>query len=67
MRARDWKLVEFYEDSHVELYNLKNELGEKTDLAAKMLEKAKELRDQLAAWRKAVGAQMPTPNPNYKP
>ncbi len=67
VRAGRWKLVEFYEDMSQELYDLADDVGEKTDLAAKMPEKAKELRDRLHAWREAVGAQMPTPNPNYKP
>jgi arylsulfatase A-like enzyme len=67
IRQGDLKLIEFYEDNRVELYNLKDDLSEKTDLAAKMPEKAEELRRKLADWRKAVGAQMPTPNPNYDP
>ncbi len=67
IRARDWKLIEFYEDMHVELYNLRTDQAETTNLAAKMPEKADELRKKLHAWRKAVGAQMPTPNPNYDP
>jgi arylsulfatase A-like enzyme len=67
IRARDWRLVEFYEDMHVELYNLKDDLGETKDLAKQNPAKAAELRDQLHAWRKAVGAQMPTPNPAYQP
>jgi arylsulfatase A-like enzyme len=67
VRAGDWKLIEFYEDMHVELYNLKADIGEKHDLAAKQPAKAAELRRLLADWRKAVNAQMPTPNPDYKP
>jgi len=67
IRARDWKLIEFYEDQHVELYHLKDDVGEKTDLAATMPEKAKDLRARLQAWRASVGAQMPTPNPQYDP
>ncbi len=67
VRAGDWRLVEFYEDNHVELYNLKDDLGEKHDLAAQMPAKAAELRQRLHGWRRAVGAQMPTPNPNYQP
>jgi arylsulfatase A-like enzyme len=67
VRARDWKLVEVYEDMHVELYNLREDLGEMHDLAKKIPGKAQEVRDLLHAWRKAVGAQMPTPNPSYKP
>jgi arylsulfatase A-like enzyme len=67
VRARDWKLVEFYEDMHVELYNLKDDLGETADLAKRTLAKAEELRKRLDAWRRAVGAQMPTPNSDHKP
>ena len=67
IRARDWKLIEFFEDNHAELYNLRDDPEEKTDLAAKMPEKAEALRKQLHAWRKAVGAQMPSPNPNHDP
>ncbi len=67
IRARDWKLIEFYEDMHVELYNLREDVGEQDDLAAKMPRKADELRQHLHAWREAVGAQMPAPNPDYDP
>ena len=67
IRDGDWKLIEFFEDDHVELYNLKDDLSETTDLAAKQPEKAQELRKKLADWRKSVNAAMPTPNPEYKP
>jgi arylsulfatase A-like enzyme len=67
VRAGDWKLIEFFEDNHVELYNLMDDLSEKSDRAKQMPEKADALRKRLHAWRKAVGAQMPTPNPNYQP
>jgi hypothetical protein len=63
----DYKLIEFYEDMRVELYNIKDDIGEKNDLAPKMPEKVAELRDQLHAWRQDVAAQMPTVNPNYHP
>jgi arylsulfatase A-like enzyme len=61
VRARDWKLVEFFEDNHIELYNLKDDEGEQRDLAATEAERARALREQLHAWRRALGAQMPTP------
>jgi arylsulfatase A-like enzyme len=64
IRAGDWKLIEFYEDMHVELYNLKDDLGETTDLAGKMPQQAARLRQMLHRWRQSVGAQMPQPNPN---
>ena len=59
VRDGDWKLIEWYEDGRVELYNLKEDLGEKKDLAAAMPEKACELQKMLADWRRSVGAQMP--------
>ena len=67
IRARDWKLIEFYEDMHVELYNLAEDIGERNDLTGANPRKADELREQLQAWRESVGAQMPTANPDYDP
>jgi arylsulfatase A-like enzyme len=65
MRSGPWKLIEFLEDHRVELYDLAKDLGEKDDLAARMPQKAAELRRRLHAWRESVGAQMPKPNPDY--
>lgn len=55
----DFKLVEFFEDGRLELYNLKDDIGEKNNLIDKLPEKAKELHQKLIAYRKATGAQMP--------
>ena len=65
IRAGDWRLVEFYEDGKLELYNLKNDIGETMDLSGIQPQKRDELHAQLKKWRAAVGAQMPTPNPNH--
>lgn len=65
-RVGDWKLIEFYEDNHTELYNLRQDVSETTDLAAKFPARAQAMRAQLARWRKQVGAQMMTPNPNFQ-
>ena len=59
VRVRDWKLLEFHEDMHVELYNLRDDPSEEKDLAAEMPERAEQLRRQLHAWREGVDAQMP--------
>ncbi len=67
VRAGDYKLIEFYEDNRLELYNLKADIGEKNNLAEKMSGMAAELHKMLKAWRKDVDAQMPTPNPDYNP
>ena len=66
IRARDWKLLETLEDNRVELFNLKDDPGEKTDLAKQQPGKAAELLARLHAWREEVGAAMPTVNPNFK-
>jgi arylsulfatase A-like enzyme len=63
VRAGDYKLIEWYEDGRVELYNLKDDLGEQDDLAATMPAKADELRRLLHAWRGEVGARMPEGKP----
>jgi arylsulfatase A-like enzyme len=65
IRDGDWKLIEFYEDDHVELYNLADDSNERNDLAGSQPDRAQELRARLAAWRTSVGAKMPTTNPNY--
>ncbi len=63
LRDGDFKLIEFFEENAAELYRLEEDLGERRNLAAMLPERVKELRAKLAAWRQAVGAVMPTPNP----
>lgn len=66
MRLGKWKLHEYFEDGRLELYDLDADIGERTNLAAKMPGKAKELHTILKAWRKATDAPVPTePNPKY--
>ncbi|MDO8683748.1 MAG: sulfatase [Armatimonadota bacterium] len=65
VRCGDMKLIEYFEDNRLELFDLKNDIGETTDLSAKMPEKVKELHAKLIEWRKSVNAQMPVPNPDY--
>ena len=62
IHAGDWKLMEYLEDGRLELYDLKNDLGETKNLAAAMPDKAKELHEKLVVWRKQVNAPMPRPN-----
>jgi len=67
IRAGDWKLIEFFEAGDLELYNLKEDIGESKNLAADKPELAAKLQKELALWREASGARMPTVNPNYDP
>ncbi len=63
VRAGDYKLIEFFEDGHFELYNLRQDIGEKDDLAARMPGKVKALSQVLHQWLEDVEARMPTPYP----
>jgi hypothetical protein len=58
----DWKLMEFFEDGRLELYNLREDVGESRNLAQQLPEKTKELHARMIAWRQEIGAPMPTPN-----
>ncbi len=66
IRAGDWKLIEFFEDGRVELYNIEEDLGEKNDLSRAEPEKAAALRARLHAWQKEMDARFPTPNPDFE-
>jgi arylsulfatase A len=67
VRDGDWRLIEFFEGDRAELYNLKDDPEEQHDLSAAEPKKTAELRSELQAWRTRVGAQLPTPNPDYDP
>ena len=62
IRWGDWKLLEFFEDNRVELYNLRADPGETRNLAPTNLAKVKALHDKLVAWRTELHAPMPTKN-----
>ena len=51
----------------MELYNLRNDIGESVDLARKEPAKAMAMRRRLEAWLTATGAQIPAQNPEYDP
>ena len=67
IRAGPWKLIEFANDMHVELYNIDQDISEAKDLTADQPQIAAQLTARLHAWREEVGAQMPRANPNYDP
>jgi arylsulfatase A len=73
VREGDFKLIEWYEETlldtgiQVNLYNLRDDIGETTDLADKMPDLAKRLRTKLHDWKRRIGAQEMSVNPNYDP
>jgi len=65
VRKGDWKLIHFFDDDHLELYNLKNDIGETTNLAENESEKAEELFTLLKTWRSDINAALPLKNSNF--
>jgi arylsulfatase A-like enzyme len=67
IRSGDFKLLEFFEDGRLELYNLKDDIGEKHNLIDKMPQQARQLHQRLLDWRKSIGAPMPERRTEIKP
>ena len=67
VRMSDYKLIEFFEDGRVELYNLRQDISEDHDLAAAQPERAGQMKAVLAEWRQQVEAKIPQPNRDYEP
>jgi arylsulfatase A-like enzyme len=65
IRRGDYKLLEYFENGTVELFNLRTDPGEQHDLAGAESERSEAMKSMLHAWRKSVNAQMMEPNPNY--
>jgi len=65
IRQGDFKLIEFFADGELELHDLKNDPGEKENLAEMMPKKVEMLREKLHSWQQAVNAGLPRANPDY--
>jgi arylsulfatase A-like enzyme len=48
----DWKLIEYFEDGGLELYNLADDPSEQTNLASSHADRRQALHQELIAWRK---------------
>ena len=67
VRAGHYKLIEFFEDNRLELYNLCEDVEENHNLAADQPDVRDQLHDILVAWRASVEAKIPQPNPDFEP
>jgi arylsulfatase A len=65
IRCGDYKLLEYYENNSVQLFNLKEDISEQNDLSESQPEKVRELREMLHKWREDINAQMMPQNPDY--
>lgn len=67
IRRGDWKLIEWFEDDRVELFDVSHDIGETKDRAADEPARVDAMRRELHAWQREVGARRSTPNPGYDP
>jgi arylsulfatase A len=63
----DWKALEYFEDGKIELFNIKEDPSEEKDVSKLEEGRVGAMRKKLHEWRAAVGANMPRPNPNFRP
>jgi beta-glucosidase len=67
IRDNDWKLIHYWEDGRNELYNLKSDPFEQSDLAGKNPQIAGQLASKLISWLTEVNAELPDKDPDYDP
>ncbi|TWU22705.1 sulfatase [Bythopirellula polymerisocia] len=65
IRKGKWKLIEWYQNQRLELYDLDSDIGERHNLIGSKPEVAKALHAELVRWRETVKATMPGDNPLY--
>ena len=68
IRAGDWKLIQYLDGTgDLELYNLKDDLGEEKNLRTTYPGRRNDLMSKLKAWQTDTIARLPIPNPSYDP
>lgn len=78
VREGDWKLIEYFGDWYdrqttyrsghrLELYNLRDDIGEQNNLADSEPQRAQQLHNQLRAWMTSIPVPVPAVNPHFDP
>ncbi len=68
IRMGDWKLIEYFEDGVLELYNLSDDIGEEQNIAKREAKRTAEMHSMMKAWRRATNAPVPKEkNPKFDP
>jgi arylsulfatase A-like enzyme len=65
VRMGDWKLIEHFENGRLELFHLREDVGEERDLSGVEGERVREMHGKLRAWRGEVEAMVPKVNVNW--
>ena len=60
IRSGDWKLVYWYKDKHFDLFNIREDIGEKNNIAVQQPGRVKELAKKLGDYLRSVDAQRPS-------
>ena len=63
----DLKLIKFYEDDRLELFDLSRDIQERNDLSQQMPSETTQLHKRLNDYLADVGARLPVPNPSFDP
>ena len=61
IRSGRYKLLEYFENGTIQLFDLENDIGERNNLVASHPEIAQKLKKMLHDWRDEVDAKMPYP------
>lgn len=65
IRRGDYKLIEFFEDDHLELYDLRKDDSEQFNLINDKSDKAQHMYQMLVNWRESIEAKIPVVNPDF--
>ncbi|MDF1841751.1 MAG: sulfatase-like hydrolase/transferase [Rubripirellula sp.] len=63
----NYKLMKFYEDNRLALFDIAADISEQNDLSQQMPQKVKELDRLLVKYLQDINAQMAVPNPQFDP
>lgn len=66
IRLGDYKLIEFFHENKVELYNLVEDIGEQNNLANEQPERVARMLKMLHDWQEQTEAKLPQVNPAFK-
>ena len=71
IRRGDWKLIRYHCDGdgqsdRCELYNLRDDIGETTDLADRHPRRVEAMNREISEYLTRIGAVVPKPNPAYQ-
>ena len=65
IRMGNYKLIEFFEDNRLKLYDLVSDISENDNIAEAHPDIVNEMHSKLVRWRDSVHARIPEPNPDW--